>query len=132
MEPSAFPTLGHRRVPSGGGFTSLHTVAARSGRLSDQIQAGNTASWVADHEVSSCSVCDVGFTLFLRKHHCRRCGHVVCDHCSKARLAVPPAYIQRVRVCDDCAKAPHGLNMAPIPAPTPTPTLPLILLRVYS
>ena len=104
MEPSAFPTLGHRRVPSGGGFTSLHTVAARSGRLSDQIQAGNTASWVADHEVSSCSVCDVGFTLFLRKHHCRRCGHVVCDHCSKARLAVPPAYIQRVRVCDDCAK----------------------------
>ena len=104
MEPSAFPALGHRRVPSGGGFTSLHTVAARSGRLSDQIQAGNTASWVADHEVSSCSVCDVGFTLFLRKHHCRRCGHVVCDHCSKARLAVPPAYIQRVRVCDDCAK----------------------------
>ena len=104
MEPSAFPALGHRRVPSGGGFTSLHTVAARSGRLSDQIQAGNTASWVADHEVNSCSVCDVGFTLFLRKHHCRRCGHVVCDHCSKARLAVPPAYIQRVRVCDDCAK----------------------------
>ena len=94
----------HRRVPSGGGFTSLHTVAARSGRLSDQIQAGNSASWVADNEVSSCSVCDVGFTLFLRKHHCRRCGHVVCDHCSKARLAVPPAYIQHVRVCDDCAK----------------------------
>lgn len=38
---------------------------------------------------------------FVRRHHCRRCGRVVCSSCS-AKSAVVKGYNQHVRVCNDC------------------------------
>ena len=37
----------------------------------------------------------------MRRHHCRRCGRVVCADCS-TKIAVVKGYNQHVRVCDDC------------------------------
>ena len=35
--------------------------------------------WVLDKEVSNCFRCDKKFNpIFLRKHHCRICGHIFC------------------------------------------------------
>ena len=35
--------------------------------------------WVLDKEVSNCFRCDKKFNpIFLRKHHCRVCGHIFC------------------------------------------------------
>ena len=39
--------------------------------------------WVPDSEAPDCMLCNVVFGLFSRPHHCRRCGWVVCDGCSK-------------------------------------------------
>lgn len=41
--------------------------------------------------------------MFNRRHHCRRCGRVICAGCSQQRMQVPtyPKSVL-VRVCDDC------------------------------
>ncbi|XP_046330483.2 uncharacterized protein LOC124114008 isoform X1 [Haliotis rufescens] len=37
--------------------------------------------WVPDSQAPLCMLCKVKFTLFNRKHHCRKCGIVVCKTC---------------------------------------------------
>lgn len=51
------------------------------------------------------------FSLVTRRHHCRRCGRVVCHSCSSKRLFIPKVYdIVMVRVCDDCFKQTTGIQ----------------------
>ena len=45
----------------------------------------------------NCFVCQKKFSFFLRRHHCRACGQVVCDDCSP--LGWLPGYPEKVRVC---------------------------------
>jgi hypothetical protein len=44
--------------------------------------------WVADAARRSCLVCGVAFGVFERRHHCRRCGDVVCGSCSQHRAVL--------------------------------------------
>jgi len=58
--------------------------------------------WVKDDQVQECMVCDTGrFTLLNRRHHCRRCGRVVCSNCSQ-RVTLIDNILKRT--CDDCFK----------------------------
>ena len=38
--------------------------------------------WVQDHLVDNCEMCGVDFGFFVRRHHCRFCGHIFCGTCS--------------------------------------------------
>jgi hypothetical protein len=59
--------------------------------------------WIPDIESSSCMRCDEPFTVISRKHHCRKCGYVVCDRCSSNKAIVHSVdRINKVRVCDTC------------------------------
>ncbi|MCJ1309492.1 hypothetical protein MMC25_003152 [Agyrium rufum] len=49
--------------------------------------------WQPDSEVSECPICHNAFTLFYRKHHCRKCGRVVCGSCSPHRITIPRQFI---------------------------------------
>ncbi|TLD23611.1 FYVE-domain-containing protein [Venturia nashicola] len=51
--------------------------------------------WQADAEVTHCPVCKIQFTFFYRKHHCRKCGRVVCTSCSPHRITIPRQFIVR-------------------------------------
>jgi len=44
--------------------------------------------WVSKTSASNCATCAKRFSLIRRKHHCRYCGSVVCDACSKERAAI--------------------------------------------
>ena len=52
-------------------------------------KAAKNASWKPDKAVSKCEICDVVFSLLTRRHHCRSCGGIFCDTCSKDRAIVP-------------------------------------------
>ena len=52
--------------------------------------------WCKDADWSSCKDCNVGFTFFNRKHHCRLCGQIFCDDCA------PSSATLGVRVCREC------------------------------
>lgn len=49
--------------------------------------------WQPDSEVSRCPVCKTIFGFWYRKHHCRKCGRVVCASCSPHRITIPRQYI---------------------------------------
>ncbi|KNC84738.1 hypothetical protein SARC_03050 [Sphaeroforma arctica JP610] len=46
-----------------------------------------------------CAVCSKDFGIVLSKHNCRACGKVVCDLCSKNRVALEGV---PSRVCNSC------------------------------
>lgn len=60
--------------------------------------------WTPDEAAKSCMCCQKQkFNLISRRHHCRRCGRVVCSDCSKYRSQLPEVYRDlSVRVCYDC------------------------------
>ncbi|XP_018333319.1 zinc finger FYVE domain-containing protein 26 homolog isoform X2 [Agrilus planipennis] len=61
------------------------------------------SEWVKNEEVSECMCCsETAFSMFNRRHHCRRCGRVICGSCSTKRMPVPTYGDIRVRVCKDC------------------------------
>lgn len=45
--------------------------------LTEKSSVDNIVNWSPDS--SNCSICFVKFNLFIRRHHCRLCGSVVCD-----------------------------------------------------
>lgn len=51
--------------------------------------------WQPDSEVTHCPICKSQFSFWYRKHHCRKCGRVVCSSCSPHRITIPRQYIVR-------------------------------------
>ncbi|GIY07381.1 zinc finger FYVE domain-containing protein 26 [Caerostris darwini] len=65
--------------------------------------------WVPDAKIQRCQVCkEERFNMFSRRHHCRRCGRVVCANCSQHALIVEGYGNIKVRVCEDCYNAMTG------------------------
>jgi len=74
--------------------------------------------WKPSQSAISCACCTTPFSLTRRRHHCRICGEVVCDHCSKNRIFINRSSISYTtpstlndsstqepqRVCDVCAQ----------------------------
>ncbi|XP_034713924.1 zinc finger FYVE domain-containing protein 26 isoform X1 [Etheostoma cragini] len=60
--------------------------------------------WVPDTKQHICMVClRERFTMFNRRHHCRRCGRLVCHACSEHKMPVDGCpEDEEVRVCDQC------------------------------
>ncbi|XP_023296696.2 zinc finger FYVE domain-containing protein 26 homolog [Lucilia cuprina] len=67
-------------------------------------QAPTRAEWTKDEEATHCMCCRrAAFTMLMRRHHCRRCGRVVCFACSTHRMRIPELYEDvEVRICNDC------------------------------
>jgi hypothetical protein len=65
--------------------------------------------WVADDEVKVCMCCKASFGLFIRKHHCRQCGSVVCGDCSSNRKFLESSRTGAPkRICDACHDKDRG------------------------
>ncbi|KAJ7743874.1 FYVE zinc finger-domain-containing protein [Mycena metata] len=100
--------------------------------------------WKADASASHCDnfYCRVPFSIWERRHHCRKCGGVFCQPCTARNTALldasnlaflhpprntplaafesPQSPIIDARVCDDCFDQIHGLR---------SPELPLLRIR---
>jgi len=65
--------------------------------------------WLPDHASSECTACGRRFTLLFRRHHCRKCGALVCGRCAPAKNTKPiPSFgfYDPVRHCLNCYKSP--------------------------
>ena len=60
----------------------------------------NRQHWMPDQLCKQCYSCETQFTVFRRRHHCRICGQVFCNHCSA--FFVPQKSGATVRVCQMC------------------------------
>jgi hypothetical protein len=72
--------------------SSRHSVPTTMARRQSDIVLPR---WQADAEVTQCPVCKNQFTFWYRKHHCRKCGRVVCANCSPHRITMPRQFIVR-------------------------------------
>lgn len=101
----------------------------RNRTLDDIFQDVRLPRWQPDAEVSSCPICGTIFSFWHRKHHCRKCGRVVCAACSPHRITIPRQYI--VRPPESTPSPPRGSspsasNVVDLTAgdtPTPNPVL---------
>ncbi|ORZ15666.1 hypothetical protein BCR42DRAFT_451619 [Absidia repens] len=78
--------------------------------------------WESDRQASECRRCSRRFSFLVRRHHCRRCGQIVCDRCSSHRVRLPVEEIiedplistshypmialNPQRVCESCIRIP--------------------------
>lgn len=61
--------------------------------------------WVDDKAVSSCALCNRSFSFFWRRHHCRCCGLIFCENCTKyLRIIQSISTWRPCRCCADCAR----------------------------
>ncbi|XP_015120679.1 uncharacterized protein LOC107043630 [Diachasma alloeum] len=79
------------------------------------LHAPTREEWIPNDKARECSCCrNVIFSMFNRRHHCRRCGRVVCGSCSNQRMMVAGyANSVRVRICNDCKKQTAQLQAVP-------------------
>ena len=71
--------------------TTGHQTDAET--LGEGRDAYNLPRWQPDAEVTNCPICGHVFSFWYRKHHCRKCGRVVCANCSPHRITIPRQYI---------------------------------------
>ena len=67
--------------------------------------------WIPDNSTEQCKLCGQKFGYLLRKHHCRRCGHIFCSSCA-CNFGSIPSYLpktlhysdvgNKVRLCTTC------------------------------
>lgn len=83
-----------------------HIEECRSRLLesSDRRQGSTFAvTWIPDQASAVCMRCSDKFSLTQRRHHCRKCGFVVCGACSKHRAVIQHIHPTKgVRVCTLC------------------------------
>lgn len=59
--------------------------------------------WILDCQVKDCMCCNKRFSFFVRRHHCRTCGNIVCHSCSSDRFNVEHLNERGgSRVCSTC------------------------------
>eukprot|EP00899_Mesostigma_viride_P021240 jgi/Mesvir1/29117/Mv18420-RA.1 len=89
----------------GQAFLEWLSTRVKEGKSLDKVLE-DTQHWVPDEAVKSCMQCSAEFGFSLRKHHCRSCGDIFCDKCSRGRLDVSgePSGGNLIRVCDKCQR----------------------------
>ncbi|XP_075942794.1 pleckstrin homology domain-containing family F member 2-like [Anarhichas minor] len=68
-------------------------------------QPGSTfaVAWIPDQAAFKCMRCFDNFTKTNRRHHCRKCGFLVCNACSTQRAVIGHIHpTKRLRVCSLC------------------------------
>ncbi|KAM7492506.1 hypothetical protein LguiA_035427 [Lonicera macranthoides] len=84
--------------------------------------------WLADSSASACMLCNVRFhPIMCSRHHCRFCGGLFCNECSKGRSLLPAKFRNGnpQRVCDVCCVRlesiqPHLMNKVSRASQLPT------------
>ncbi|KAM3876458.1 FYVE and coiled-coil domain-containing protein 1 [Diretmus argenteus] len=57
--------------------------------------------WLVDKDATHCLACQGQFTFWLRRHHCRLCGHIFCYYCSN-NFVLTKQSGKKERCCSEC------------------------------
>ena len=82
------------------------------------LMSSDSLVWQDDDAVTQCFLCESTYNFFNRRHHCRKCGRVVCGNCSDQSIQYFPNTLvvnpngvcsrlkswERYRTCDECVE----------------------------
>jgi len=77
--------------------TTPNTTRSATQNTSNRIRM----QWEPDESSSSCTLCQMDFNFWRRRHHCRSCGCLCCSSCGPTRMVDNSA--KTLRVCKNCA-----------------------------
>lgn len=78
-------------------------LLVKRGRTASTPSAEDSPVWVPDSSAAKCMHCKRSqFSMLNRRHHCRKCGLVVCNDCSSKRWLLPQQSSKPLRVCLTC------------------------------
>ena len=60
--------------------------------------------------MEACAECGVAFSFFLRRHHCRACGRVLCAECTQRKAALPNMLRDLVAIDPSESSQPSSLS----------------------
>lgn len=94
-------------------ISSNSSITTTSSSFSNSIRHIKTSHWIPDSMRSNCNKCNIQFTLWERRHHCRHCGELFCrkDLLNKLYLNCDAQFISPInftgkkflsKVCDSC------------------------------
>ena len=69
----------------------------------EMLGVGTCPRWVPDAACDACMYCGRRFAVLFRRHHCRKCGALLCGVCTGYKLDLPELlFTKPVRVCVLC------------------------------
>ncbi|CAN4082180.1 unnamed protein product [Withania somnifera] len=100
---------------------------ANFGNAQEMLEA-DPPKWLPDSASSTCMLCNVRFhPIMCSRHHCRFCGGIFCNECTKGRSLLPEKFRtgEPQRVCDVCcvrleSVQPYLMNQVSRAAQLPT------------
>ncbi|XP_028396421.1 rab GTPase-binding effector protein 1-like [Dendronephthya gigantea] len=85
-------------------------------KLEEMKESQKEIKWEHEDDVSSCRKCEKPLDVPQDKHHCRQCGRIFCDNCTKQTLSTHSSQLP-LRLCTDCGttekiqNVPSGENI---------------------
>ncbi|KAG6535829.1 uncharacterized protein LOC122020569 [Zingiber officinale] len=82
-----------------------NTLAEANFGNSIEILETEPPKWLSDSAAAACMLCNIRFhPIMCSRHHCRFCGGIFCNDCSKGRSLLPRKFrdANPQRVCDVC------------------------------
>eukprot|EP01084_Bolivina_argentea_P311600 539401_1 len=104
-----YPVSRKRRKQNMNNATSVHsnnksksTLCSSSFAISEthEHKDEEKTKWIPDHKHKHCTQCSLAFSIINRRHHCRKCGTLVCANCSPQKWRMKGG--QYERVCNTC------------------------------
>ena len=98
--------------------TEVSSLDSSFGLFQMPKEVPSKTQWIPDSETNHCMSCKrQKFSLLTRRHHCRRCGRVVCSSCSQNRVEIPEVYNEvLVRICLECYQQMDSEKKRPLDA----------------
>lgn len=84
--------------------SALHKCITECKKTGSRDGSNLAPVWTQDQHGVCCTLCQFNFTAIKRRHHCRACGILVCNQCSKTKQLLVAVDKKPVRVCDNCAR----------------------------
>ncbi len=89
----------------------IQQIGQLKNQIAEVVAPTGQAEWMPDSQATNCNNCYKVFTILNRRHHCRLCGKIFCNSCSKKTTTrINEGEQVTVRLCNTCNQINNDFN----------------------